>query len=222
MCLSLSFLNPQWPNRVNRWPVCNSSCHWTGPLRGEQTLPVSYLVALSISNSLPRGEFTSLIYSKDQTVLLRRHLCSCTSLSHHRTPSEGFFLKRYFLSCFTLKPLQRRVLTQAAPMEMEDKFCFTEWSSELCEASRKRQWVQRMVSLVRTSLAQLILEKQQPDQRHHFETLLCFWGGIPGQKLLTCFLFLPQISFTSLFNSTGALVYLKDCFCSVLEKSFVN
>lgn len=122
----------------------------------------------------PLGEFTPLIYSRDQKVLLRRHLCSCTSLSHHRTPSEGFFLKRYFLSCFTLKPLQRRVLTQAAAMEMSDKFCFREESSELREASRQRPWAERMVSLLTTLLAQLILEKGWPDERHHFETLLHF------------------------------------------------
>lgn len=36
---------------------------------------------------------------------------------------EGFFLKRCFLSCFTLKLLQRRVLTQAAARQMWDKFC---------------------------------------------------------------------------------------------------
>ena len=91
----------------------------------ENRRPVSYLVAL-YSPSAPTlwQVYLSYLWQRQESALGKIPVGLHFTLSHHSTPSEGFFLKRCFLSCFTLKPLQRWVLTQAAAMEISDKFCF--------------------------------------------------------------------------------------------------
>lgn len=100
---------------------------------------------------------------------------------------EGFFLKRCFK--VPLKLLQRKVLTQAAIRQMWDKFCVGESSSELWEASGRGQHAEDTVP----PMTQLTLEEGRPPPCHHWHSLLDFWGGTAGQKLLTIFPFLPQI-----------------------------
>lgn len=116
-------VSTEWfPSKENRHPLFLISWHSPHP-HTPAPLPV-------YSSYLLKGQKSALA-----KIPVDLHFI----LSHHRTPLEGFCWKRGFLSCFTLKCLQRRVLTQAAAMEMSDKFCFMEQSSELCEESRCRQ-----------------------------------------------------------------------------------
>ena len=153
MCLSLSFLDAWWPvpSRENRHP-----------------LSLIWWCSLSFAPPTPGPVYFSYLFKGPESALEK-----IPGLLHSTLTSqnllEGFFLKRCFLSCLTLKLLQRRIVTRAAAAQMSTEFCFGNQVQ-----SGRRRCAECTVSWLTTLLAHPVLEKGRPHQCHHLETLLDF------------------------------------------------
>lgn len=123
------------PPGLAKWTDSRSACpaHRQFPqMMGEQGPSPSHLVALSSPRAPPFGTLTYLIYDRDKKVLWGRYRPTCTPLFHITASVRKIPFEKVLLILFYFETLQRGALTQAAAMEMSDKFCFVERSSESC------------------------------------------------------------------------------------------
>lgn len=114
---------PEWIGDLSGCPA-HQQVPRNDPFQAEPTPSVSYLVVLSSAGSPTSWQdYLSYLLKGQESAPAKIPVDLHFPLPDHRTLSEGFFWKRCFLSCFTLKSLQRRVMTQAAAMEKSGKFC---------------------------------------------------------------------------------------------------